>query len=388
MRILLLARLDQAEEYFRGTKPATTPVPELPPAQSQHFWVKALRKQGHDVEVVRYTDPIFPSPKLSFQLSNRLRDVTTLGHKAIQELRRFVPPSLDPEYKRRNESILEQVVEFNPELLIVIGGYHQLSDNTFETIERQCSPTTVGVSGTGPHDYGTKEERYIAPRYYNVMFVNDRHRMHAWRGIGANAEILPLAASPIKFASGNRTYVPEYEADVSFVGQPYPRRVQYLKSLTEFDLAIYGPGWEDTVLADYHRGEAWGEELFKAIYSSDISINVHHRAMLSGGNMRLFEIPAAKTLQIADACEDEWFIDGEEIILVDTPEKLRESVAYYLDASDEREQIAEAGYERAVAEHTYYDRMQSLVERVLNNGGRADEVVKREYLEDDGLNLF
>ncbi|MGB9965900.1 CgeB family protein [Halobacterium hubeiense] len=383
MRILLLARLDQAKSYFRGDE-GTADVPELPPQQGHHFWVKALRDQGHDVEVFRYTDSASLPPAWAFRIAEGIKGITELGYKAIREVRQLIPPSLDPDYRRRNDRIVDRALEFEPELVLVIGGYHQLSPETFETIRRRCDPIIVGASGTGPHDYGTKEERYIAPRFYDVMFVNDEHRMHAWRSIGVNAEVLPVSSSPVEFASQYLKDDSEYDAEISFIGQPYPRRVQYLEALTDFDLALYGPGWSDTELAEYHRGEAWGGNMFKAIYNSDISINIHHRTMLTGGNMKQFEIPAAQTLQIADVCPNEWFTDGEEIVLVDTPEDLREAVAHYLDTPEERERIARAGHERAAAEHTYSHRMARLVELAKSGAGRADGVVDRKYLDDGG----
>ena len=105
--------------------------------------------------------------------------------------------------------------------------------------------------------------------------------------------------------------------------------------------------------------------------------------MLTGGNMKQFEIPAAKTLQISDACGAGWFEDGEEIVLVDSPIELQEAVGYYLDADEEREQIAIAGHERAASDHTYHDRMREVIERVRTGVGRQDGVVNPRYLRYD-----
>lgn len=385
MRILLLTRLDQFETYFLGGDTESKTVPELPRSQGQYFWIEALRDLGHKVEVVRYTDPTILSPPLAAKLQVWGDRTFGVGYRGLAELRQLLPTRLDPEYRSRNRLIAEQTEEFAPDLVLVVGGYHQLMEETFERIESSCDAAVVGMTGTGPHDYGTPTERRIAPRYYDGMFVNDEHRMHAWRGTGANAEVLPVSAAPIEFARRHSTKSTEFAADVSFIGQPYPRRVEYLEPLADLgiDLALYGPGWKETPLSEHHRGSAWGGDLIRAIYNSKISVNVHHRAMLTGGNMKQFEIPAANTLQIADACDRSWFDDGEEIVLVNSPEGLREAVEYYLAADKEREQIAAAGYERAATDHTYHDRMQEVIECVNSGIGRPDGVVGGTYLRYD-----
>lgn len=385
MRILVLTRLDQYETYFLRSSKGSETVPELPESQAQYFWIEALRDLGHKVEVVRYTDPAFPSPRRSAKLQVWANRTFGIGYQAAIKLRRLLPTRVDPEYRTRNSRIADRIETFDPQLLLVVGGYHQLRPNTFERIKTNCDTTVIGMTGTGPFDYGTPTERLIAPRYYDAMFVNDEHRMHAWRGVGANAEVLPVSAAPIEFARRNCSQNNKFGADVSFIGQPYPRRVEYLEPLVdlEIDLALYGSGWEETPLAEYHRGSAWGDDMIRAIYNSKISVNIHHRVMLTGGNMKQFEIPAAKTLQISDACGTGWFEDSEEIVLVDSPIELQEAVEYYLDADEEREQIAIAGHERAASDHTYHDRMQEIIERERIGAGWPDNVVNPRYLRYD-----
>jgi spore maturation protein CgeB len=385
MRILVLTRLDQYETYFLGSNKGSETVPELPESQGQYFWIEALRNLGHNVEVVRYTDPVFPSPRRSAKLQVWAKQTFGIGYRAALKLRQSLPTRIDPEYQARNRRIVDRIEAFDPQLLLVVGGYHQLRANTFERIQANCDTTIIGMSGIGPFDYGTPTERSIAPRHYDAMFVNDDHRMHAWRGVGANAEVLPVSAAPIEFARRNCSQNNKFAADVSFIGQPYPRRVEYLEPLADLkiDLALYGAGWEETPLAEYHRGSAWGSDMIQAIYNSKMSVNIHHRVMLTGGNMKQFEIPAAKTLQIADACGASWFEDDEEIVLVDSPIELQEAVEYYLDADEEREQIAIAGHERAASDHTYQDRMREVIERVRTGVGRPDGVVNPHYLRYD-----
>jgi len=60
----------------------------------------------------------------------------------------------------------------------------------------------------------------------------------------------------------------------------------------------------------------------------------------------------------------EIFEPGKEVIAYRTPEECAELIQYYLEHEAERGAIARAGQERTLREHTYYQRMQELVEIV------------------------
>ena len=52
---------------------------------------------------------------------------------------------------------------------------------------------------------------------------------------------------------------------------------------------------------------------------------------------------------------------GKEVIAYRTPEECAELIQYYLEHDDKREAIARAGQQRTLRNHTYYQRMQELV---------------------------
>ena len=62
-------------------------------------------------------------------------------------------------------------------------------------------------------------------------------------------------------------------------------------------------------------GSAYGEKMVNIYSEAKIVLNIHNPSVPSGGNMRLFEIPATKSFQIADKCPKDWFINGDEIVL-------------------------------------------------------------------------
>ena len=91
-------------------------------------------------------------------------------------------------------------------------------------------------------------------------------------------------------------------------------------------------------------GSAYGEDMVKILGQSKIALNIHDPSVPYGGNMRLFEIPATKSLQIADKCPKDWFKDGDEIVLYKNNYNLLKKVKYYLNNDQERIRISNNGY--------------------------------------------
>ena len=90
--------------------------------------------------------------------------------------------------------------------------------------------------------------------------------------------------------------------------------------------------------------------------------------------MRLFEATGTGALLVTDWKKNlhEMFELDKEVIAYRTGEECAEMIQYYLEHEDEREEIARAGQQRTLRDHTYYQRMQELVdivERYLRQSG-------------------
>jgi spore maturation protein CgeB len=370
--------------YFSNPDSRISKVPELSSFQPEGFWVKALRNQGHDVTVIRYTDSFLLEERWIAQLEYDLYQHAPLVYKIKKKFDNTLPRKYNIELQLRNRKFVSDCVEADPDAVLIVGGYNELFPETVGEIKEQTGATVVGMSGTGPFDWGQAPEREAAVKYYDYLFTTCHHHTSEWRALGVNAVMLPTSGCDPEFFEQNRIQDDEYAADVSFVGQVYPRRVRYLEELSDLDLALYGSGWSDTSLSEHHRGEAWGPDMVKAIYNSTISVNIHHRYQLGGGNLKLFEIPAAGTFQLTDAYDPEWYTEGEDIVSFDTPTELREKVEYYLENGEERTEIAKQGKQRVIEEHNYDRRMEDLVECIRQGGGVPDGVVEYRYIDEYG----
>ncbi len=114
-----------------------------------------------------------------------------------------------------------------------------------------------------------------------------------------------------------------------------------------------------------YRGTAWGIEMYQILHSSRITLN-HHIGIAESyaNNMRLYEATGVGTLLITDWKLNlhEVFELGKEVVAYRRPEECAELIQYYLEHDDERDAIAKAGQQRTLREHTYYQRMQELVD--------------------------
>ena len=121
---------------------------------------------------------------------------------------------------------------------------------------------------------------------------------------------------------------------------------------------------DSPLLNDQIVGSAYGKEMVKILSQSKIALNIHDPSVPYGGNMRLFEIPATKSLQIADKCPQDWFKDGDEIVLYKNNQDLLQKINYFIDNDEERERIAKNGYEKLVRKHQYKHRVKKIFESI------------------------
>jgi len=107
--------------------------------------------------------------------------------------------------------------------------------------------------------------------------------------------------------------------------------------------------------------------MYQVLRRSKITLNCHGRwAGPYANNCRLYEATGVGTLLITDWKVNlhELFEPGKEIVAYRTAEECAELIKYYLKHDEERKAIARAGQQRTLREHTYFQRIQELVEIV------------------------
>lgn len=147
-------------------------------------------------------------------------------------------------------------------------------------------------------------------------------------------------------------------------------RASLIKPLLRYGIKIYGNKSWSIVLGDYNISSQvhYFNELPKVYNASDINLNISRTQLVTAVNQRVFDVPACRSFLLTDYKEEleDYFVIGKEVICYKDHEDLCRLVSYYLGNPLLRNKIAEAGYERVMAEHTYTVRMKRLLEIYKN----------------------
>jgi spore maturation protein CgeB len=243
----------------------------------------------------------------------------------------------------------------------------------------------------------------IAPSY-DFCLVPEKFRIDDYRRIGATPVYCQEAANP-------RIYRPSplpRDVDVSFVGQKYGDRPEYIQHLLEagIDVQVWGPSWapdisirglidrlrslrsmNDTIgvvrrLASRFLGrEARVQQrgIFGPPLSDEEMIRMYSRSKISLGfsscgsthegterilqvRLRDFEAPMSGAFYMVEFMEElaEFFDIGSEVVCYSSKEDLASKCRYYLKHERERDRIRLAGLRRAVNEHTWQKRFETV----------------------------
>jgi hypothetical protein len=195
----------------------------------------------------------------------------------------------------------------------------------------------------------TKHMLHLA-QFFDYVFIAQRDYVTQFQQVNPNTFWLPLACDT-EIHKRDQT---EKVYEVGFVGhwQRPPDRLKLLNLLSR-----------DFMMNDFRRYFR-PEEMARVYTRSKIVFNKPVNGDL---NMRVFEAMACGSLLVTQRIQngqEELFHEGKHLVTYNSDEEAVDAVRYYLDHSEERERIAEQGYQEAVSKHTYLHRAQKILETV------------------------
>ena len=97
-----------------------------------------------------------------------------------------------------------------------------------------------------------------------------------------------------------------------------------------------------------------------------IHLNITLRSILTGIPLRAFDIMGCGGFLLSNFQNDylEHFVPDEDFVYYESYEDLQNKVRFYLSHEDARERIARCGYEKVKAEHTYENRIQTILNMI------------------------
>jgi spore maturation protein CgeB len=141
------------------------------------------------------------------------------------------------------------------------------------------------------------------------------------------------------------------------IGEIYP--VELYTSNTEFG----GKGINNHGEVDYYLSMPY---VFK---NSDINLNISLRSIQRGIPLRAMDIMGCGGFLLTNYQEDmlQFFVPGEDYVYYDSRADLMDKLDYYLTHEDERKAIAESGYRKVAADHTYEQRLLEIIDTVCGS---------------------
>jgi hypothetical protein len=124
---------------------------------------------------------------------------------------------------------------------------------------------------------------------------------------------------------------------------------------------------ENSSIREVYRGPVWGREMYQVLRNARIVFNRHiDIAEDYANNMRLYEATGIGTFLLTDQKRNlaDLFDPAREVVAYRDADECLDLAEYYLTHDVERETIARAGQQRTLREHTYYQRMQELLDIV------------------------
>lgn len=144
-------------------------------------------------------------------------------------------------------------------------------------------------------------------------------------------------------------------------------RLQRVERLLPFAPTLVGdPGWRELLPErgwEYHRELNYYDELPKFYPATRVNFNCTSQQMKGAVNQRVFDVPVCGGFLLTDHRRqmEALFEPGREIVVYQEPDEIADLVRHYLAHERERLRVVAAARSRVLAEHTYDQRLGSLV---------------------------
>ncbi len=320
---------------------------------------------GHEVKVLQTTDTKMPVLLDHLRKDRTIRNSFSEEYLTFRKHFGFIADYPNDLYL--SQQISEEVKDFNPDVLFIylINTY-----NLSSLIKNLKKEGIKVVTWLGLHPSKVSPGVHKILKNCDHTFIYDRSYVKYYEeelNI-TNTQTLPLGCSVSYYDSINpdSDFIKDNKVNICFSGMYDERRKNFLEHISDLGLGIWSWNFSDhqTPLGSNYRGVVYGDDLIKVMKSAKIGVNIHREFEVSGGNYRLFEIPASKTFQIVDDKKSigDYFRIGEEIITFKDKKELRDKVQYYLKNEKEREEIAMASYKRIKKDHSLKNRVERMME--------------------------
>lgn len=272
--------------------------------------------------------------------------------------------------EKMNQELLQTVIKLKPDLVLFSLYTDQFIPAVLDEIKQLTCTVYYAYDDTWRKAYvdlWAPHFSYMTTGHLKgVQSLLERgHTNGIYLPMGVNHQIYAKKDLPKKY-------------DVTFIGGWHPHRAWLISWIEKSGIKVnaWGRNWKN--------GPIELEAMIDVINQSRINLNLQNetcwdaRYLLSSPralrntlrstkhfaavSLRTFEINSCGGFQLLPYKEglEKWYDIGNELELYYSPEQLVERVHYYLEHEEEREAIAQRGYERTIRDHTMEKRFADL----------------------------
>jgi spore maturation protein CgeB len=269
---------------------------------------------------------------------------------------------------RMNRRLINMATAAQPDAIIILKG-ETLTGETLTALKSIKRPL---VSWWVDDPFRAPQALRLF-HLFDVLYMFDKGRLSELDTAGAQHIVyLPCACDQHTFRPQTLNPIDHVglNCTIGFVAAFYPGRGALLGQMHGLDVGLWGPGWDAAPELQNLPPNTWRARRITAtdtakVYNlAKICPNVHHpQTQLGGLNTRTFEVLAAGGFELVDnvaGLEDNFEI-GHEIVAYTSPVHWRELADYYLAHPDERTAIAARGRARVLHDHTYEERLKTIL---------------------------
>ncbi len=272
-----------------------------------------------------------------------------------------------------NQKLYEMIKRENFDFIFVIKGAF-IFPETLQQIKKTTNTSILNFNPDNPFNLNKGASNELIRKsipFYDCYFIWGKFLISQLVKAGAKrVEYLPFAYDP---ELHHLTDITEEEkkifgSDVVFIGSYDKEREELLINLVDYDLAIWGNGWDklpffSSLRKKWKGKDAIGKDFSKICNTSRINLNHIRKQNGDAHNMKTFEIPACKGFMLTNRTKEQcsFFEEGKDIACFETPDELINKLERYLPDKQFRENASLAAYNK-VKQSTYMERAKVILD--------------------------
>ncbi len=274
--------------------------------------------------------------------------------------------------------LLDLVKESKPDILFTFLFTDQFDLEIFSKIKNETSTITFNWFADDHWRFDTFTKYWA--HCFSFVSTTDINSLKKYRSIGYNNVMLT------QWGFNHFLYTKKLLPlihDVSFIGQAHGNRNTIIRRLQKegINIVVKGTHWnlrrwhayakklhlltDSKLQSIINETRITQDSMIEMFQQSKINLNMTASSQINFQNQikgRNFEIPGCGGFQLSEYADrlEEYFTPNKEIVCYASTDEMIEKIKYYLMHDDVRMKIAEAGYQRAIQEHTYQKRFTDL----------------------------